>query len=88
MGECKMNENDYYRVIKERLCDWRKDFQEQGYDIIFSKLAANMEKLYHIETTDQKLRAMFTLSNEENKERKVPLAEMVALCHMLQMHVI
>lgn len=79
-----MNENDYYRVIKERLCDWRKDFQEQGYDIIFSKLAANMEKLYHIETTDQKLRAMFTLSNEENKERKVPLAEMVALCHMLQ----
>lgn len=79
-----MNENDYYYAIKERLFKWRVDFQNRGYDIVFSQLAIKMEELYHIETTDQKLRAMFTLSKDEKKVRKVPLAEIVALCHMLQ----
>ncbi len=71
----------YYKLIKDRLSEYERTLAAQGYQLIYSQLAANMCTQYNIETSDQKIRAMFSASG--SSDREIPLAEMVALCHML-----
>lgn len=73
------DEDSYNRVVKLRLRQWQQELRKQGYELDFATLAMKMQVDYHINTTDQKLRAMFA----EN-DRKLQLAELVALCHMLR----
>ncbi len=75
---------NYHLEIKKRLQAWRKNLQEeQGLDLDFNNLQIIMSK-YNIPTTQQKLRAMFDDSNTQ-KDRKIPLAEMIALCQILKL---
>ena len=78
--DAEMNgEESYNRVVKLRLREWQQELKNQGYELDFSMLATKMQLDYNINTTDQKLRAMFA-----DNERKLQLAELVALCHMLR----
>ena len=69
----------YYQRIKERLVKHEQELNSQGFQLIYSQLAENIYNRYNIETSDQKIRAIFSTGND----REIPLAEMVALCHML-----
>ena len=83
------NENEqllaeYHLQIKKRLQAWRENLRnEQSLDLDFNALQIIMAK-YKIPTTQQKLRAMFDDSNTQ-KDRKIPLAEMIALCQILKL---
>lgn len=71
--------DSYNNTVKKRLSSWLCQLRAQGFDLDFSMLASRMLLDYNINTTDQKLRAMFA-----EGDRKIQLAEMVALCHMLR----
>lgn len=73
-------EETYNAIVKKRLAEWEKALHERGFALNYGILAAKMESEYHITTTEQKLRAMFSL---RDTTRKLQLAELVALCHLL-----
>ncbi len=71
--------NNYNKMIKKRLEDWLTNLINQGFELNFGVLCENMKNLYHIQTSEQKLRQMFSTAND----REVKLPELVALTHML-----
>ena len=73
-------DDSYNMRIKKRLARWLEQFQNNGFEINFSKLCSNMYQLYNLETSEQKLRKMF---DTMTPDREIKLAELVALSHML-----
>lgn len=73
-------DNGYNEKIKQRLKEWLDNLRDHGFELNFKQLHENMEDIYHIKTSEQKIRQMF----DPTKSREIKLRELAALAHMLQ----
>ena len=73
--------SSYDDVVRKRLTKRRKELEEIGYDLNFAKLSEQMESIFGIKASDQKLRKMFSTHSTCKTEIKLP--EAVALAYML-----
>lgn len=82
-----MSNNDYYNKVKERLFDVVNRYEEAGFTINLSKLAEIIRDKYKIDTSYQIIQSIFSNKLINDKVRKIPLAEIVALCDIFQVPV-
>lgn len=68
----------YNDFVKKKLRDWLTQFNADGFELNYKAIATNMKNVYHLATSEQKIRQMFIES-----DREIKLGELVALTHML-----
>ena len=81
-----MSSNDYYSQVKERLNNVIRRYEEGGYRVNLSKVAEIISTKYHIDTSYTIIKSIFNSKDSisDDKIRKIPLAELAAICDILQ----
>ena len=78
-----MGYNDqYYKNIKDRLISVVEKYENAGFKVNLYKIFEIISNKYKIDTSYQIIKSIFNYQNE--KVRKIPLPEIVAICDILQ----
>ena len=84
IGGVSMSSNDYYTKVKERLIEEIRRYYDAGFIVNVSRITDIIIDKYHIDTSYQIIQSIFKPQDKGQKVRKIPLAELVALCDILQ----